>query len=58
MRFVADENVSRRVVERLQADGFDVTRFGGSLSGISDAEVLDSRGGSQSHFDYRRPGLR
>jgi len=40
MRFVADENVSRRVVERLRTFGFDVTLIAGALSGISDTEVL------------------
>jgi predicted nuclease of predicted toxin-antitoxin system len=40
MQFIADENVSRRVVERLRADGLDVTVIAGSLSGIADTEVL------------------
>jgi predicted nuclease of predicted toxin-antitoxin system len=40
MQFVADENVSRRVIDRLRADGFDVISIAGPLSGISDAEVL------------------
>jgi predicted nuclease of predicted toxin-antitoxin system len=40
MRFVADENVSRRVVERLRACGHDVTSIAGTLSGIPDTEVL------------------
>jgi len=40
MRFVADENVSRRVVERLRADGHDVMLVAGMLSGMSDTDVL------------------
>jgi predicted nuclease of predicted toxin-antitoxin system len=44
MRFVADENVSRRVVERLQADGFDVISISGPQSGISDVEILKLAG--------------
>ena len=40
MRFIADENVSHRVVDRLRADGFDVTIIGGAQSGASDVDVL------------------
>lgn len=40
MRFVADENVSHRVVERLRADGHDVMLIAGKLSGMSDTDVL------------------
>jgi predicted nuclease of predicted toxin-antitoxin system len=40
MRFMADENVSRRVVERLRAKGFDVVLIAGPLSGIPDREVF------------------
>ena len=40
MRFLADENVSRFVVERLRAAGFDVAAIGATRSGASDAEVL------------------
>lgn len=40
MLFVADENVSRRVVERLRAIGLDVTSIAGTHTGISDTEVL------------------
>lgn len=41
MRFIADENISRRIVARLRADGFDVTSIAGPLSGSPDAEVLN-----------------
>jgi len=40
MRFLADENVSRRVIERLRADGFDVTSIGDTKSGATDKDVL------------------
>jgi predicted nuclease of predicted toxin-antitoxin system len=40
MQFIADENVSHRVIDRLRADGLDVTSIAGPFSGISDAEVL------------------
>ena len=39
MRFLADENVSRFVVERLRAAGFDVAAIGTTTSGASDAEA-------------------
>jgi predicted nuclease of predicted toxin-antitoxin system len=40
MRFLADENVSRLVVERLRVVGFDVTSIGATSPGASDTEVL------------------
>lgn len=40
MRFLADENVSRFVIERLRAAGFEVTWIGMSAAGASDADVL------------------
>jgi hypothetical protein len=40
MRFLADENVSRFVIERLRAAGFDVTSIGATSSGVSDKDVL------------------
>ena len=39
MRFLADKNVSRLVVERLRAAGFDVATIGATSSGASDAEA-------------------
>jgi predicted nuclease of predicted toxin-antitoxin system len=42
MRFLADENVSRLVIERLQASGFDVTSIGETRSGASDKDVLEA----------------
>jgi predicted nuclease of predicted toxin-antitoxin system len=42
MRFLADENVSRRVVERLRADGYDVMSIGEAISGASDRQILDA----------------
>jgi predicted nuclease of predicted toxin-antitoxin system len=44
MRFVADENVSHRVVERLRADGHDVILVAELLSGMSDKDVLKLAG--------------
>jgi predicted nuclease of predicted toxin-antitoxin system len=40
MRFLADENVSRFVVERLRAAGFDVAAIGSISPGASDDKVL------------------
>lgn len=40
MRFLADENVSRHVVEGLRAAGFDVTVIGLTNPGASDRDVL------------------
>jgi predicted nuclease of predicted toxin-antitoxin system len=41
MRFLADENVSRLVVERLRAAGVDVAPVGETRPGASDKDVLD-----------------
>jgi predicted nuclease of predicted toxin-antitoxin system len=41
MRLLADENVSRLVVERLTAAGFDITWIGSAHSGASDEDVLE-----------------
>ena len=41
MRFLADENVSRLVVERLRAAGFDVASVQETRPGASDKDVLD-----------------
>ena len=40
MRFLADENVSRLVAERLQAANFDVMAIGATNPGASDNDVL------------------
>lgn len=40
MRFLADENVSKHVIDRLREDGFEVTSVAATQSGISDKEVL------------------
>jgi predicted nuclease of predicted toxin-antitoxin system len=40
MRFLADENVSRLVVERLRAADFDVMSIAATSSGASDKDVL------------------
>jgi predicted nuclease of predicted toxin-antitoxin system len=40
MQFVTDENVPRQVLDRLRLEGYDVVPITGSLSGISDREVL------------------
>jgi predicted nuclease of predicted toxin-antitoxin system len=40
MRFLADENVSRLVIERLRAAGFDVVAVGSTSPGASDNDVL------------------
>jgi predicted nuclease of predicted toxin-antitoxin system len=42
MRFLADENVSCLVIERLRADGFEVISIGESRSGASDKDVLEA----------------
>lgn len=40
MRFLADENISRLVVERVRASGFDVTSVAAISPGASDNDVL------------------
>ena len=40
MRFLADENISRLVVERLRASGFDVASVAATSPGASDNDVL------------------
>jgi predicted nuclease of predicted toxin-antitoxin system len=40
MRFLADENISRLVVERVRASGFDVTSVAATSPGASDNDVL------------------
>jgi predicted nuclease of predicted toxin-antitoxin system len=40
MRFLADENVSRQIVERPRADGHDVIAVGQSGHGASDEQVI------------------
>jgi predicted nuclease of predicted toxin-antitoxin system len=40
MRFLADENVSRLVIERLRAGGLDVTSVGATRPGAQDKDVL------------------
>jgi predicted nuclease of predicted toxin-antitoxin system len=40
MRFLADENVSRLVVERLRGAGFDVMSIVETRSGTTDADIL------------------
>ena len=44
MRFLADENVSRLVVERLRAAGFDVSSIRETRPGASDKDVLNEAG--------------
>ena len=42
MRFLADENVSRRVIERLRAAGFEVICISETRSGAPDKDVLEA----------------
>jgi|SRR5215471_6814498 len=42
MRFLADENVSRLVIDRLRAGGLDVVSVSETTPGVSDREVLDA----------------
>ena len=42
MRFLADENVSRLVVERLRAAGFDVASVQETTPGAPDKDILDA----------------
>jgi len=42
MRFLAYENVSRLVIERLRASGFDVISIGETRSGTPDRDVLEA----------------
>jgi predicted nuclease of predicted toxin-antitoxin system len=41
MRFLADENVTRQIIERLRADGFNVTSIGETRSGALDKDILE-----------------
>lgn len=41
MRLLADENISRVVIERLRAAGFDVLSIGESQPGASDRQILE-----------------
>jgi predicted nuclease of predicted toxin-antitoxin system len=42
MRFLADENVSRLVVERIRAAGFDVSSVRETTPGAPDKDILDA----------------
>ena len=42
MRFLADENVARLIIERLRAAGFDVMSVGETNAGATDRVVLDA----------------
>ncbi len=42
MRFLADENVSRLVVERLRSGGHDVVLIGETRAGARDEDVLNA----------------
>ena len=42
MRFLADENVSRLVIERLRADGLEVSSISETRSGAPDRNVLQT----------------
>lgn len=42
MRFLADENVSRRVIQRLRGGGHDVVSIAETRSGAPDKLVLDA----------------
>jgi len=48
MRFVADENVSRLVIERLRSDGHDVISIAETRSGAPDEDVLNAAGAEGS----------
>jgi predicted nuclease of predicted toxin-antitoxin system len=45
MRFLADENVSRLVIERLRGRGFEVISIGDTRSGATDKDVLETANG-------------
>jgi len=42
MRFIADENVSGLVIERLRGRGFDVVSIGETRSAATDRDVLET----------------
>lgn len=44
MRFLADENVSRHVIERLRREGHDVASIAETRPGASDDDVLSTTG--------------
>jgi len=41
-RFLADENVSRLVIERVRGRAFEVVSIGETRSGATDREVLET----------------
>jgi predicted nuclease of predicted toxin-antitoxin system len=47
IRFLADENVSRLVIERLRAAGFDVGSIRETRSGATDQDILDAADSEQ-----------
>jgi predicted nuclease of predicted toxin-antitoxin system len=44
MRFLADENISRHVIERLRREGHDVVSIAETRPGVSDDDVLSATG--------------
>ncbi len=48
MRFVADENLDRQIVERLRQDGHQVRYVAEMASGVSDQEVLNVANNEQA----------
>jgi predicted nuclease of predicted toxin-antitoxin system len=42
MRFLADENVSRLVIEQVRASGFEVISVGETRSGAADKQVIEA----------------
>src|SRR5215469_10333266 len=47
MRFLADENVSHLVIQRIRAGGFDIVSVSEAMSGASDKDVLDKAGAEE-----------
>jgi predicted nuclease of predicted toxin-antitoxin system len=44
MRFLADENISRHVIDRLRADGFEVISIAETMPGAADNDIVKVAG--------------
>ncbi|MBX7104401.1 MAG: DUF5615 family PIN-like protein [Gemmataceae bacterium] len=58
MNFLADENIDRRVVERLREDGHAIDWITELAPSVADEEVFASVGGCQCCIDHRGLGFR
>ena len=50
MRFLADENISNKVVDTLRSRGIDVVSIGEIASSLSDETVLETANAQKTEF--------